>query len=76
MNQRITFPEWVDREEQAGRAKTTLAAELQIELASLYRYLSKDRIPSKAVMDRIIKASSGLVDITWFYVPKTEEAAA
>lgn len=76
MNQQISFPDWVEREEQAGRGKPAVAAALQIEVASLYRYLSKDRVPSKAVMDRIIKASGGAVDIGWFYVPKTAGAAA
>lgn len=75
MNQQISFPEWVEREEQAGRGKPSLAADLQIELASLYRYLSKDRVPTKSVMDRIIKASGGAVDIGWFYSPKPEQVA-
>ncbi|QDZ10549.1 hypothetical protein [Devosia ginsengisoli] len=75
MNQQISFPEWVEREEQAGRGKPTVAAALKIEVASLYRYLSKDRVPSKAVMDRIIKASGGVVDIGWFYSPKVEQVA-
>lgn len=76
MNQQISFPEWVEREEQAGRPKPALAAALRIEVTSLYRYLSKDRVPSKPVMDRIIKSSGGAVDIAWFYAPKAEGAAA
>jgi hypothetical protein len=76
MNQQISFPDWVAREEQAGRGKPAVAAALQIEVASLYRYLSKDRVPSKAVMDRIIRASGGAVDIGWFYAPKPEAQVA
>lgn len=70
MSQKIPFPEWVERVEKTGRAKTAVAAELGIEVASLYRYLSRDRIPNKKVMDRIARASGGLVDIAWFYAPK------
>lgn len=70
MSQKISFPEWVERVENTGRSKAAIADELQVELASLYRYLSRDRIPNKKVMDRIHKASGGLVDIAWFYAPK------
>lgn len=76
MNQQISFPDWVEHEERAGRSKSSIAADLQIEVASLYRYLSKDRVPSKAVMDRIIKASGGVVNIGWFYTPKPEAQVA
>lgn len=76
MSQKITFPEWIERVESTGRTKSAVATELKVEVASLYRYLSKDRVPSRPVMDRIIKASGGLVDIAWFYAPKAEGAAA
>lgn len=75
MSQKITFPEWVERVEQTGRGKQLIAADLKVKVASLYRYLSKDRIPNKPVMDRIIKVSGGLVDITWFYASKEGAAA-
>lgn len=75
MSQKITFPEWVARVESTGSSKALIAENiLKIEVASLYRYLSRDRIPNKKVMDRIHTASGGMVDIAWFYAAK--EAAA
>lgn len=69
MSTKITFPEWVKRVEQTGRPKPAIADDLGIKPASLYRYLAKERVPSRLVMDRILKVSGGLVDIAWFYAP-------
>lgn len=67
MSQKITFAEWVKRVEDTGRDKLLIAKDLNIEVASLYRYLANERVPSKAVMKRILAQSSGRVDIACFY---------
>lgn len=74
MNQKISFAEWVGAEEQGGRSKAALAKLLGIELASLYRYLARERVPARSVMDRILKLSGERVDVAWFFAAK--EAAA
>lgn len=69
MGTKITFVEWVKK---SGRKKALIAKDLKIELTSLYRYLSGDRVPSKDVMGRILAASDGQVDPACFYAPKPE----
>lgn len=75
MSQKITFPEWVASAEQTGRDKAMISDELGITITSLYRYLSRDRVPNRAVMDRIITASGGSIDVSWFFAPSTMEEA-
>ena len=76
MNQSISFPEWVSKQEASGHPKAELARDLKIEVASLYRYLARERVPSRPVMDRIIKLSSGTVDVSWFFVPSPRKEEA
>jgi len=71
MSTKITFAEWVESAEQAGRKKPEIARDLSITVTSLYRYLAKERTPSRKVMERIQRASGGAVDISCFF-----EAAA
>jgi hypothetical protein len=75
MSQKISFPEWVSAEERGGQSKADLSKRLGIELASLYRYLARERVPAKAVMDRIINVSGGQVDVSWFF-EATERVAS
>lgn len=74
MNQKISFAEWVSAEEQAGRSKADLSKLLGIELASLYRYLARERVPARSVMDRILTVSGQRVDVAWFFAAKETAA--
>lgn len=67
MSQKISFPDWVSAAERGGQSKADIANGLGIELASLYRYLSRDRVPNKAVMTKIDALSKGAVDLAWFF---------
>lgn len=71
----MSFPDWVSAEERGGQSKADIAKRLGIEPASLYRYLAKDRVPTKAVMDKILTISSGGVDLTWFFTAKEQVRA-
>lgn len=67
MSQKISFPDWVSAAERGGQSKADIAGGLGVELASLYRYLSRDRVPSKSVMAKIDILSNGAVDLAWFF---------
>jgi hypothetical protein len=74
MSTKISFADWVDELEKAGRTKADIAAYIGTELASLYRYLANDRIPNRQVMARIVELSEGRVEVAWFYVTKPPQA--
>lgn len=76
MSTKITFAEWVSRVEATGRSKHQIARDLNIQTASLYRYLSGERTPSREVMLRIMSLSGERVDINCFFAARRSEPAA
>ncbi len=61
---------------QTDKPRAEFAQEIGVSEVSLHRYLCKGRIPKPSVMDRIVRATGGLVTANDFFDTSGETEAA